>query len=132
MRVLLDSNAYSNFVRDSEPVVEIVRTADEILMSAIVIGELLAGYRSGSRFENNVDALNSFLDKHDVSIVSVTPTTANYYSGIMASLRARGRPIPTNDIWIAAHAMEMDANLVSADSHFENVDGLAWVRIPAS
>ena len=49
-----------------------------------------------------------------------------------SSLRAKGRPIPTNDIWIAAHAMETGADLVSADRHFEHVDGIAWIRLSAS
>lgn len=47
------------------------------------------------------------------------------------SLRAKGRPIPTNDIWIAAHVMETGADLVSADRHFEHVDGIAWLRLKA-
>ena len=51
------------------------------------------------------------------------------YSRIAASLRAKGRPLPTNDVWIAAHAMETGADLVSADRHFEHVDGIAWVRL---
>lgn len=50
----------------------------------------------------------------------------------MTALRAKGRPIPTNDVWIAAHAMETGADLVSADGHFEHVDGIAWVRVSAS
>ena len=53
--------------------------------------------------------------------------TADRYSRIMASLRARGRPIPTNDVWIAAHAMETGADLVSADSHFGHIDQVVWV-----
>ena len=131
MRALLDTNAYSYLARGGYAVGEIVRTADEIFLSVIVMGELLYGYRIGSLFESNATELSTFLARDNVNLVPVTPTTADYYSTIMASLRAKGRPIPTNDVWIAAHAMEMDANLVSADSHFENVDGIAWVRIPA-
>ena len=53
--------------------------------------------------------------------------TADRYSRIMASLREKGRPIPTNDVWIAAHAMETGADLVSADGHFGHVDQVVWV-----
>ena len=51
------------------------------------------------------------------------------HSRIAVNLRRKGRPIPTNDIWIAAHAMESGADLVSADRHFEEVDGLAWTLV---
>ena len=57
--------------------------------------------------------------------------TAERYGVISAALRAKGRPIPANDVWIAAHAMETGADLVSADAHFEHVDGLAWTRVTA-
>ena len=56
---------------------------------------------------------------------------ADRYSRIMASLKAKGRPIPTNDVWIAAHAMETGSDLVSGDGHFQHVDGIAWIRVTA-
>ena len=59
----------------------------------------------------------------------VGPVTADRYSRVMTALKAKGRPIPTNDVWIAAHAMETGADLVSADGHFEHVDGIVWVRV---
>ena len=131
MRVLLDSNAYSHLMRGDQQIAEVVRTADEVLLSAIVVGELLYGFRRGSRFERNAADLHSFLDNPYVSFVPVGPTTADRYSRIVAALRAKGRPIPTNDAWIAAHAMETGSDLVSADGHFEHVDGIAWIRIPS-
>ena len=129
MRILLDSNAYSRLMRGDERTSAAVRGATGILMSAVVIGELLYGFRNGSRFERNVAGLRSFLDNPYVSLVPVGPVTADRYSRIAAALRAKGRPIPTNDVWIAAHAMETGADLLSADRHFEAVDGIAWVRL---
>ena len=99
--------------------------------SAIVVGELLAGFRRGSRFEQNVADLRAILDSPYVFFVPVGSVTADRYARIVASLRAKGRPIPTNDVWIAAHAMETGADLVSADRHFKHVDGIVWVQIPA-
>ncbi len=64
--------------------------------------------------------------------VPVGPVTADRYSRVMTALKAKGRPIPINDVWIAAHAMETDADLVWADKHFGYVDGIAWVRMEAS
>ena len=131
MRALLDSNAYSQLMRGNQQVAGIIRTAEQVLLSAIVVGELLYGFRRGSRFDRNAADLRSFLGNPYVSFVPVGPTTADRYSIIWATLRAKGTPIPTNDVWIATHAMETAADLVSADGHFESVDGIAWVRIPA-
>ena len=131
MRVLLDSNAYSQLMRGREQVSRIVRGAEEVLLSAVVLGELMYGFRHGSRYERNARAMRTFLDNPYVSLVPVGETTADRYSRIAASLRAKGRPIPTNDVWIAAHAMETGADLVSADRHYEHVDGIAWVRLRA-
>ena len=129
MRILLDSNGYSRLMRGDSQVAAVVRDATEILMSAVVIGELLYGFRNGSRFDRNSADLRSFLDNPYVSLVPVGPVTADRYSRIAAALRAKGSPIPANDVWIAAHAMETGADLVSADRHFEVVDGIAWLRL---
>jgi tRNA(fMet)-specific endonuclease VapC len=129
VRGLLDSNAYSRLMRGDDQTAAVVRDATEILMSAVVIGELLYGFRNGSRFDRNVADLRSFLDSPYVSFVPVGPISADRYSRIAAALRAKGNPIPTNDVWIAAHAMETGADLVSADRHFEAVDGIAWLRL---
>ena len=132
MRVLLDSNAYSAFMRGSHEVRELIQSAEEVLLSAVVVGEQLYGFRRGAHFERNLAELRSFLERPYVSFVPVGPVTADRYSRVMAALRAKGRPIPTNDVWIAAHAMETGADLVSADRHFEHVEGIAWARVSAS
>ena len=132
MRILLDSNAYSAFMRGSHEVRELIQAAEEVLFSAVVVGEQLYGFRQGAHFEQNLAELRSFLERPYVSFVPVGPVTADRYSRVMTALRAKGRPIPTNDVWIAAHAMETGADLVSDDSHFERVDGIAWVRVSAS
>lgn len=129
VKILLDSNAYSEFMRGNQHAREIVRGAEQILLSAVVIGEQLYGFRQGPRYEQNLVELRSFLKRRYVSFVPVGPVTADRYSRIMVSQRAKGRPIPTNDVWIAAHAMETGADLVSADRHFEHVDGIAWVPL---
>ncbi len=129
MRILLDSNAYSAFMRGSHEVRDLIVVAEEVLFSAVVVGEQLYGFRQGAHFERNLAEFRSFLERPYVSFVPVGPVTADRYSRVMTALRAKGRPIPTNDVWIAAHAMETGADLVSADSHFEHVDGIAWLRV---
>ena len=131
MRILLDSNAYSLLMRGHEQVAELVRRSENVLLSAVVVGELMYGFRWGAHFDRNASDLRSFLGSPYVSFVPVGPITADRYSRIAASLRAKGRPIPTNDIWIAAQVMETGAELVSADGHFTQIDGIAWTRVTA-
>jgi tRNA(fMet)-specific endonuclease VapC len=105
-----------------------VRRADQVLISAVVAGELLFGFRNGSRFEANARRLDDFLASPYVAFLPVTLVTADRFARIALALRRKGRPLPSNDIWIAAHAMESGADLLSFDQHFAHVDGLAWVH----
>lgn len=128
MSLALDTNAYTALMSGHPEVAARVRGAERLLLSAVVVGELLFGFRNGSRTEENLRQLDGFLDNPYVNLLPVTHTTADRFGRIAAALHRRGRPIPTNDIWIAAHAMESGAELVSADGHFEEVDGLVWWR----
>lgn len=131
MRVLLDTGAYSELARGHAPLAEVVRRAEAVLFSSIVVGELLGGFRRGDRYERNLADLRRFLEQPRVDLVDVTWTTAERYARIYVALRARGKPIPTNDMWIAAQAMETGAELLTSDPHFEQVEGLAWTHLGA-
>lgn len=126
MRILLDTNAFSDLARGHRPVVDRVRRAEAVLLSSVVVGELLGGFRRGSRYGENFTLLERFVAQPRVQLLPVTWTTADRYARVYAALRLRGTPIPTNDMWLAAHAMETGAELLSADAHFQHVDGLAW------
>jgi tRNA(fMet)-specific endonuclease VapC len=128
MRILLDTNAYSALMRGVSEVAERVRRADRVLLSPIVIGELLYGFRNGSRNAENTLQLDAFLESPFVELLTVTRVTADRFAGIASGLKRKGRPIPVNDIWIAAQALETGADLLSSDRHFGEVDGLAWLR----
>ncbi len=128
MKILLDTSAYVGFKRNNVELVEMIVTADLILFSAVVLGELLFGFRSGSRFKKNLDELNGFLENDAVEIVSIGKISADRYSRIATQLRRQGTPIPTNDIWIAAQTMEHGAELVTTDSHFDKISGLVYAR----
>jgi tRNA(fMet)-specific endonuclease VapC len=129
VRILLDTNAYSALMRGHAEVADRVRRAEGIILSTVVAGELLFGFRSGRRLDANQGQFRKFLDNPYVSVLPVSLVTADRFARIGASLRAKGRPIPSNDMWIAAHALESGAELLSADEHFEAVDGLVWTRI---
>ncbi len=128
MKVLFDTSAYSELRRGHEGVVQRAKRSSAIIFSPIVLGELLHGFRRGSRFEKNLEDLREFLESPFVSILPVTLTTADRFSRIAHALWEKGVPIPTNDMWIAAQALESGAELLSFDGHFEHVPGLAWVR----
>ena len=126
--ILLDSNAYTALLQGHQEVVDRVRGASRVFFSMVVIGELLAGFRFGSRRGENLRVLEEFLRTPRFETVPVTRATAERFALIWSELRAKGRPIPSNDIWIAAHAMETGAELISFDHHFEQVGGLLWFR----
>jgi len=130
VRILLDTCAYSRLKLGHRATIRLVRDAEEIVLSTIVLGELLAGFRRGSRFERNRAELDEFLASPYVTQLPVTSVTADRFSRIFAGLRVRGRPIPTNDVWIAAQAMESGADLITFDRHFAAVEGLVVTRPP--
>jgi tRNA(fMet)-specific endonuclease VapC len=127
VKVLLDTNAYSALKRGVDTVVRRVTRAETVFLSTVVAGELLAGFRQGTRLRKNLAELEAFIENPHVRVVPVSLVTADRFGRIAAALRAKGRPIPTNDIWIAAQAMETGADLLSFDAHFVEVDGLAWI-----
>jgi len=129
MRLLLDTCAYSALKRGHAAVAELVRAAERLFLSTIVAGELLYGFRRGTRFEPNRRELERFLANPYVELLPVTFVTADRFGRIAAGLRRQGTPIPTNDIWIAAHAFETGAELVSFDRHFDAVAGLASIHL---
>jgi tRNA(fMet)-specific endonuclease VapC len=121
---LLDTNAYVALLKGDAGVAELVRNAEGLAFSIVVVGELLFGFRNGNRYERNLAALDDFLNQPWVEMHRVTRTTADRFGRIAASLRKAGTPIPTNDIWIAAHTLETGAELLTFDRHFAAVPGL--------
>jgi len=126
MRILLDTSAYVGFKRNAEEVVEIIVSAESILFSPIVLGELMFGFRNGNRFKKNMDDLNNFLQHEVVDIIQIGKITSDRYSRIASHLKSQGTPIPSNDIWIAAQAMEHGIELITSDRHFENIASLVY------
>ncbi len=124
MRASLDTNAYWRLMAKHEPLVRYVEEADEIFVSATVVGELYAGFRLGTRQAVNCAELKHFLSLPGVRVLPTSVRVAERYGALVAELRRAGTPIPTNDIWIAAATLEAGASLVSYDEHFMSVPGL--------
>ena len=98
-----------------------LQKAQEILISPVVLGELRAGFLGGKRRRKNEAELEIFLSSSRVRLVDITEETADTYAAIVLSLRAARTPIPTNDIWIAASAMEHGARILTTDPHYQKV-----------
>jgi tRNA(fMet)-specific endonuclease VapC len=121
MRLLVDTSAYSAFMRGHDETNAALQTADEIFVNSIVLGELRAGFIKGQRRRRNENELSRFLASPRVNILDVTEETAERYAVILNSLWHAGTPIPTNDIWIAASAMEHGLELLTTDEHYQKI-----------
>lgn len=120
-RLLLDTSAYSAFLDGHRGVQSALQEADDIALSPVVLGELQAGFLKGSRQQSNLDILRRFLESARVRILEISEETAVNYAVILDSLRKQGTPIPTNDVWIAASAMQHGLRVLTCDRHFLNV-----------
>lgn len=118
---MVDKSAYAASLRGQPTAVDVLRRADSILLPCVVLGELLAGFEVGSRRSKNRAELREFRSSPRVRAVDIGPATAERYAHIYAHLRGTGRPIPTNDLWIAACAMEHGAEVLTADAHFVHI-----------
>ena len=122
-RIAIDTNIYVSFKANDESVVEAFRNCEFIGVDITVIAELFSGFSLGGK-EKNRQELEAFLNSPRVEMLLHDLETAEYYASIVRRLKAKGRPIPTNDIWIAANAMKHGLALYSFDGHFDEIEGL--------
>ena len=120
-RVTLDTSAYSAFMRGHSELKAALEGAEQIHVSPIVLGELHAGFHGGNRRNENERRLRLFLSSPGVSITAIDDETAVAYAEILNFLRNAGTPIPTNDIWIAAGAMQHGLRVLTTDAHYNRV-----------
>ena len=123
-KILLDTNTVSALFRGDKSILDALATADCVHASVVVIGELEAGFRNGNRYSRNLSVLDRFLSKPTVKIAQITRETSECFGRIKTALKAKGKPIPINDVWIAAQCVELGAVLVTYDEHFLHIDGL--------
>jgi len=120
--LFLDTSAYSALLRGDERVRDALRSARAIRVNPIVLGELLAGFLRGRHRRKNEAELERFLASPRVAVVPIDAGTAERYALLVTSLRRRGRPIPSNDLWIAASAAQHGLRLLTIDAHFLAVE----------
>ena len=127
MRICIDTNIYSALKKGDKEIIELLENSDEILIPAVVLGELYAGFYYGSRIKENLKELDLFLNLPGVHVVKVDSEIADRYGMLIKILKKNGTPIPTNDVWIAATALVKGTKLVTFDAHFNNISGIVKV-----
>lgn len=125
-RYCLDTSAYSHFQRGEPSVVELIDRADWVGVPTVVLGELWIGFLLGSRLEGNLAELRAFLAHPAVQEVPVDDGVARHYGELVVDLRRRGKPLPTNDVWVAACASHTGGTVLTYDDHFRSIE-----RVPA-
>lgn len=123
-RILIDTNAYAAFKRDDAAAVKTLQISEYIGINVVVLGELFSGFKGGTKEPQNKSELEQFLDSPRVEVVLLDEETAEFYAKIYWDLKKKGKPIPTNDMWVAASAMRHGLSLFTYDEHFNNIDGL--------
>ena len=130
MKLVLDTNVYSDYAEGLPAVVEFLAThGDDIFLPSIVLGELSYGFMKGSRQRFNEKKLQEFIRKLQVEIIDVNHNVARKYGVIYLSLVKKGAKLPINDVWIAACCMETGGTLVTRDRHFRHVEQIETMII---
>ena len=121
-KILLDSNIVIDLFRGNESVIKKLSNVSLVYVPVIVLGELYYGAYKSNQTEERIIQVEGLEQK--VVLLDCTKRTARIYGKIKDELRQKGKPIPENDIWIAAIAREHQLVLATRDKHFDEVKGL--------
>lgn len=124
---LLDTNIVIALFKNEVQVRDQFANAAEVFVSSVVIGELFYGALHSGRVQQHLSQVREFAAR--VPVLPCDATTAEHYGEIKNVLRAKGRPLPENDVWIAAIAKQHGLTVVTRDQHFNEIDSLvleAW------
>jgi tRNA(fMet)-specific endonuclease VapC len=120
---LLDTNAAIALLNANSAIEKIVEESDEIFVPIIVIGELYYGAEKSGRAEVNLRRIDEFASRYTILFCDLE--TAREYGRVQRELRAKGRPIQPNDMWIAAIARQHQLTVMTKDTDFNNVNNLS-------
>ncbi|MEE9164674.1 MAG: type II toxin-antitoxin system VapC family toxin [Nitrospinota bacterium] len=120
-RVILDTSSYSAFMKGNRDIKIALQQSGEINLNPVILGELLCGFKRGKYEQKNRKELEEFLTSPRVRLLEIDSETSERYAVILNSLWDSGTPIPTNDIWIAASAMQHGLKILTVDSHFNKI-----------
>ena len=123
--MILDTNALSAAAEEDPGVIGILAAIEQLVLPVVVIGEYrygIAQSRHKARYRRWLDGLIT-----DCTVVDIEEQTTHHYADIHIELRRARRPIPTNDLWIAALCRQHGLPLLSRDGHFDFVSGIRRV-----
>lgn len=123
--MIVDTNALSAWRDGDSRLLSVIGPANMLVLPVISVGEYLYGVRNSRRRNENEAWLNQIVGA--LRLASVTLETARVYASIRSMLDRKGRPIPANDTWIAALALQHRLPVLSRDTHFDAVDRLTRV-----
>jgi tRNA(fMet)-specific endonuclease VapC len=127
VRVAVDTNRYVDLCKGIAETVEVLETADVVVLPFVVLAELRAGFLLGRRQVENERALHGLLLKDGVEVVYADDQTTHHYASVYRQLRKQGTPIPTNDMWLAALVLQHNLGLHARDRHFDHLAQLVRV-----
>lgn len=120
---LIDTNIVSAYLKGDVSVERKMNQPASVFIPVIVIGELSFGAALSDNNTKYLADINKLKAVYRIILADID--TCTYYGSIKASLRKKGKPIPENDIWIAAIAMQHNLTVATRDKHFAEVDGLS-------
>ena len=118
--ILLDTNIVIGLFASDPAVLARLSKTDHVFIPSIVIGELYLGAYKSAHPDQNVRRVEEFVATS--AIVACDAVTAAHYGRIKKALREKGRPLPENDIWIAALAQQHNLTVASRDQHFKEIE----------
>ena len=124
IRVALDTNRLVDLFQGDADLAKWLEVCEEVWIPLMVLGEIKAGFHGGTQQRRNEVLLNRLLAKTSVKVLLPSRGTAEYYARLFVQLKRAGTPIPHNDLWIAALALEHDLVLITRDRHFERIPQL--------
>jgi predicted nucleic acid-binding protein len=126
-RLLLDTNAVSDFAESEPAIMELLAEVQVLALPVVVVGE----YRFGIAQARNVADYHLWLERliTQTDVLNITDETTIHYAEVRLDLKRIGRPIPMNDVWIAALCRQHELPILSRDQHFDvvpKIKRLAW------
>jgi len=124
VRVALDTNRLTDLFQGDAELADRLGNCDEVWIPLVVLAEIKAGFYRGSQQQRNEILLRKLLAKPTVGVLLPGRETAEQYARLFVQLKRAGAPVPDNDLWIAALALEHDLMLITRDRHFQRVPQL--------
>lgn len=124
MNVALDTNRLTDLFHGDTDLAERLGSCEQVWIPLMVLAEIKAGFYGGTRQHKNEILLQRLLAKSTVGILLPSRETAEHYARLFVQLKRAGTPVPDNDLWIAALALEHDLILITRDQHFERIPQL--------